>query len=75
MSACTIIITLSKTFPYVINFQVEDQTNHRIKDLISPDSIGLDTRGLLCNALYFKVRNNVKKYCILTIIEIFQYVI
>ncbi|XP_072941007.1 antichymotrypsin-2-like [Epargyreus clarus] len=37
-----------------INTWVEEQTNHRIKDLVAPNAIGPDTRGLLCNALYFK---------------------
>lgn len=36
-------------------FQVESQTNEKIKDLLSSDSVDGDTRLVLINALYFKV--------------------
>ncbi|KAJ0181145.1 hypothetical protein K1T71_003230 [Dendrolimus kikuchii] len=38
----------------LINKWVEDKTNHRIKDLLSSDSVDSDTRLVLVNALYFK---------------------
>ncbi|XP_026485752.2 alaserpin-like isoform X3 [Vanessa tameamea] len=37
-----------------VNAWVEDQTNHRIKDLVDPASLTSDTRALLVNAIYFK---------------------
>ncbi|KAM3962958.1 antitrypsin isoform 2-T2 [Aphomia sociella] len=38
----------------LINTWVEDHTNKRIKDLVSSDSLGTDTRAVLVNAIYFK---------------------
>ncbi|KAH9633979.1 hypothetical protein HF086_001181 [Spodoptera exigua] len=39
----------------VINKWVESQTNEKIKDLLSSDSVDSDTRLVLINALYFKL--------------------
>lgn len=36
-----------------VNNWVEDNTNHKIKDLIAPDDINDDTKAILVNALYF----------------------
>lgn len=38
-----------------IPLQVEDQTNNRIKDLVSPDSLDGAVASVLVNAIYFKV--------------------
>ncbi|CAH0699832.1 unnamed protein product [Spodoptera exigua] len=37
-----------------INTWVEDQTNHRIKDLVSADSLDGNSAAVLVNAMYFK---------------------
>ncbi|XP_061377811.1 alaserpin-like isoform X3 [Danaus plexippus] len=37
-----------------VNQWVEDQTNHRIKDLVDSSSLDDTTRALLVNAIYFK---------------------
>ncbi|CAH2107512.1 unnamed protein product [Euphydryas editha] len=37
-----------------VNAWVENQTNHRIKGLVSPNTLNPDTRALLVNAIYFK---------------------
>ena len=37
-----------------INNWVEDQTKHKIKDLLPPGSVTTDTRLVLSNAIYFK---------------------
>ncbi|XP_038210496.1 alaserpin-like [Zerene cesonia] len=37
-----------------INLWVENQTNHKIKDLIDSNSLNSDTRIILVNAIYFK---------------------
>lgn len=39
-----------------INGWVEDQTQNRIKDLLGPGTITVDTRLVLANAIYFKAR-------------------
>ncbi|CAH2992081.1 unnamed protein product [Chilo suppressalis] len=46
--------TKSEEAAKTINTWVEDNTNKRIKDLVSPDSLGPDTRSVLVNAIYFK---------------------
>src|SRR3972149_1501808 len=38
----------------IINNWVSDQTESRIKDLIPPDRITIDTRLVLTNAVYFR---------------------
>ncbi|KAJ8732154.1 hypothetical protein PYW08_014884 [Mythimna loreyi] len=37
-----------------MNTWVEDHTNHKIKDLVSPDSLDEQTAAVLVNAIYFK---------------------
>ena len=37
-----------------VNSWVEQQTNSKIKDLVSPDIINNDLRMLIINAIYFK---------------------
>ncbi|GBP43730.1 Alaserpin [Eumeta japonica] len=37
-----------------INQWVENKTNHRIKDLMKPESLDGDTRAVFVNAIYFK---------------------
>ncbi|XP_050343090.1 alaserpin-like isoform X2 [Nymphalis io] len=37
-----------------INAWVEDQTNHRIKDLVDPGALTSETKAMLVNAIYFK---------------------
>lgn len=37
-----------------VNSWVEQQTNSKIKDLVSPSVIGPDLRLLIVNAIYFK---------------------
>ncbi|XP_026751078.2 alaserpin isoform X1 [Galleria mellonella] len=46
--------TKSQATAKSINAWVESQTNNRIKDLVSPNSLDSDTRAVLVNALYFK---------------------
>lgn len=52
--AQTLDFSQSQQSASTINGWVEDNTNNKIKDLISADSLGDDTRMVLVNAIYFK---------------------
>lgn len=47
-------INESETVRQQINQWVEQQTQNKIKDLLSADSVGTDTMAALVNAIYFK---------------------
>lgn len=55
------------TFKVVL--QVESKTNNKIKDLLSSDSLSDDTRLVLVNALYFKVRNHKHSHYVYTLLK------
>jgi serpin B len=51
-----------------INAWVEEQTNKLIRNLLSPDDVTRDTRLILVNCIYFKVKIYFKKYRIINYI-------